>query len=372
MPPAHPIVPGAPPPEPVKPKIQQPTEQTIEEARRRSAEAEQAAGPAVERFQLTAPDHTPEPGPLPSGPRIEYVEIKGSEELPDAVRKRRRLLIMVGVGVGLVALIVGNVMGRSSVRSSLNESVLLEAKEKRALLDAKQPTFESIAVIRSELEKIDTAVRLLDPEEGDITALEEDFADLVAVMKTFADNKQSSLELEEVIGSNVVNGELMRRLASFAFETKSFHMAVDSAVEEAMAMFKSNMPPPPDRQKLLVVAEPDALEVEGLGKVPLSKGTLVVIPGRPEAIQTKDASGQPITEFYQKVKLEGRDTPIQIKTTQMVQVDMAPWWEKSSTATKRTILTRLAGIAANLYDQVKKLDVKPIKAAVQEIIDRAE
>ncbi len=368
-PPAAPIVPGAPPPEPPKPKVEKPTAETIEEARRKAAEAEKEAGPAIEQFQLAAPEQTPLPSALPAAPRVEYVEIK-AEETPETIKKRRMMLIIVGVSAALIFFVIGRMMGSSSARSDLNESVLLEAQEKQKLLEGKQVTFDQIAVIRAQLDKIDSAVRLLDPEQGDITTLEKDFADLVEVMVKFANNKQSSLDPIEVIGNNVVNGDLMRELALFSFQTKSFHEAVSAAVDEAQAMLAANPIPPPDRQKLLAIAEPDALEVEGLGKVPLSKGTLVVQAGRPEGIQTRDAAGNPVTEFYQKVRVEGREEPVQIKTTQMVQVDMAPWWDKTAKQTKRTVLTRLAMIAAGLHEQVKKLDPKPVRAAIQEVLDR--
>lgn len=367
LPPARPIVPGAPPPEPVKPKVEKPTEESIAEARRRAAEAEAAAGPAVEQFQIAAPEHTPLPAPIPAAPRIEYVEVKGSEELPDAARKRRRMLIMVGVGAGLVAFVVGNMMGRSSVRSSINDSVMLEAQEKRALFDEKQGTFEKIAVVKAALERIEQSIRLLDPEQGDITTLEKEFADLIGAMSDFANHKQASLDPDEVLGSNVVNGALMKELAAFAFKTKSFHMSVKAAVEEAQAMFAAM--PSPANNELYAVSEPGKIEVPGLGEIPISKGTLLVNWGAPEAVQTRDSSGSPVTEYYQKVLLHGRDKPLQINTKQMVQVDMGPRLAKATKDTKRKILTRLAEIAATLLEQVNEIDVKEVKASIQKVLD---
>lgn len=366
--PVAPIVPGAPPPEPDKPKG--PTKETIEEARRRAAEAEKAAGPAVEQFQFAAPDHTPLPAALPSGPRVEYVEVKGSEELPGAAKKRRNLLIGVAVGAILVGLVIGRMMGASSARSAFNESVLLEAQAKQKLFDDKQGTFEAIAVLRAQLEKVDAAVRLLDPKEGDITTLEKDFADLLGLMAKFSNNKQSSLDPAEVMGTSMVNGELMKDLVTYAYATRNFQDAVSDAVEEAQTLFQSNPVPPPDQQKLFVLGEPDTMDVEGIGKVPFTKGTLVVQSGPAQPIQTKDAAGNPVTEYLQRVRVEGREDPVQIKTTQFVQVDMAPFWDRAGKNSKKTVLARLAVIASRLHDMSKKLDPKPVKAAIQAVLDK--
>jgi len=369
-PPAAPIVPGAPPPEPDKPKVEKPTAATIDEARRHAAEAEKAAGPAIENFQFGAPERTPLPSALPERPRIEYIEVKGSEELPEAAKKRRTVLIVAVVAAALVAFVIGRMMGGQSARSDFNASVLLEAQEKQKLLDSKQATFESIAVIKAQLEKVDFAVRALDPEKGDITTLEKDFADLIGVMGKFSANKQSSLDPAEVLGGSVINGELMKQLASFAFQTRAFHNNVTSAQEEAMALLAVSPVRPSEDQKLFAIAEPDTMDVEGLGPVPYSKATLVVQSGRAEAVQTRDAAGNPITEFYQKVKVEGRADPVQIKTTQFVQVDMAPFWEKAGKATKKNVLMRLAIISSELLEEVKKIDVKTVKASIQAVLDR--
>jgi len=369
-PPAAPIVPGAPPPEPDKPKFETPTAATIDEARRHAAEAEKAAGPAIENFQFSAPERTPLPSALPSGPRIEYVEVKGSEELPEAAKKRRTMLIIAVVIAALIAFVIGRMMGGQSARSDFNASVLLEAQAKKDFIDSKKTTFESIAVLKTQLEKTDLAVRSLDPEKGDITTLEKDFAELIDVMGKFSANKQSSIDPAEIMGGSVINGELMKELALFAFQTRAFQNNVTKAQEEAMTLLAVSRVRGPDEQKVFAIAEPDSMDVEGIGKVPFSKGTLVVQSGRAEAVQTKDAAGNPVTDFYQKVKVEGRADPLTIKTTQFVQLDMGPIWEKDGKATKKNVLARLATISSELLEQVKKIDPKPVKAAIQAVLDR--
>ncbi len=367
-PPAAPIVPGAPPPEPPKPKVEKPTAATIEEARRHAAEAEKDAGPAMEQFQFGAPEKTPLPSALPSGPRIEYVEVKGSEELPEAAKKRRLQLILACVFAALGAFFVGRMMGSSSERSSRVDSAIREAEEKKGLFATKKVTFDNIAAMKAALEKVDTQVRLLDPETGDITTLEKDFTELIIAMGKFAANKQSSIDPAEVMSGTLVNGDLMKVLVSFAYQTRSFQDAVAAGVEEAKSLFLVNPVPPPDRQKLLAISEPDELEAEGLGKVPLSKGTIVIQAGRPEAVATKDAAGNDVTEFYQVAKVEGREKPVQIKTTQMVQVDMAPFWDKQAKSSKRTMLARLATISAQLLEQAKKVDPKAAQAEIDKFL----
>lgn len=367
-PPAAPIVPGAPPPEPDRPK--KPTQATIDEAKRRAAEAEKEAGPAVEAFQFGAPERTPLPSALPSGPRVEYVEVKGSEELPEAAKKRRLTLIMAVVAAAIAAFVIGRMLGGQSARSAMNESVRLEAEAKAEFLDGKKATFEAISALRTQLEKVDGAIRQLDPEKGDITTLEKDFADLLGAMSKFANNKQSAIDPGEAIGTSMVNGALLKDLAAFSYQTQDFQRAVNAAVEEAQALLQANPMRTPEEQKLFAIVEPDAMDVEGVGKVPFSKGSLVVRAGKAEAVPGRDAAGNPTTDYYQKVMVEGRAEPVQIKTTQFVQLDMGPFWEKSGKQTKRTVLARLAELTSRLYEQSKKIDVKPLRNEVQAIIDR--
>lgn len=366
-PPAAPIVPGAPPPEPDKPK--KPTQATIDEAKRRAAEAEKEAGPAVEAFQFGAPERTPLPSTLPSGPRVEYIEVKGSEELPEAAKKRRLTLIMAVVAAALAAFVIGRMLGGQSARSAFNESIRLEAQSKAEFLDSKKATYEAISALRAQLEKVDGAVRQLDPEKGDVTTLEKDFADLLGAMAKFANNKQSAIDPGEAIGTSMLNGELVKDLAAFAYQTQDFQRAVNAAVEEAQTLLQANPVRTPDEQKLYAIVEPDTMDVEDVGKVPYSKGSIVVRAGKAEPVQGRDAAGNPTTDYYQKVMVEGRTEPVQIKTTQFVQLDMKPFWDKAGNQTKRMVLGRLAELASRLYEQSKKIDVKPLRATVQGILD---
>ena len=75
-----------------------------------------------------------------------------------------------------------------------------------------------------------------------------------------------------------------------------------------------------------------------------------------------------MTEFYQVAKVEGREKPVQIKTTQMVQVDMAPFWDKQAKSSKRTMLARLATISAQLLEQAKKVDPKAAQAEIDKFL----
>jgi hypothetical protein len=81
----------------------------------------------------------------------------------------------------------------------------------------------------------------------------------------------------------------------------------------------------------------------------------------------KDAAGNAMVEFYQKVKVEGRAEAVQIKTSQLVVVDMAPFWNNLGQTSKRAVLTRLAAVTSKLLDQVKKLDPKAVIAAIEKV-----
>lgn len=369
---AAPIVPGVlPPPDPVKKAAEKPTAETIAEARQRAAEAEAAAGPAVERFSFVSQDNTPAPGPLPSGPQVKYVEVAGSEELPEVARKRRIMLIGAVLVAAAVAFLLGRTLAGSSAQEELREQVIAEAKAKQQYFIDKQPTFDIINNFRDELGKIDTALRLLDPATGDIMTLEKELTGLLSTMTDFAANGAAFLNPDEAMGDRILNGALMRQVVDFAFNTKTFHEDVLGAIEEAKALFSASPIPPADRQTLLLIAEPDTRDVEGLGPVPLSKGTIVIQPGPPQPYQSTDAAGNPVTKFQQKVRVEGRADPVQIETTQLVQADMQPFYNTMAKNSKRKVLERLAVIASRLFEQAKQLDAKPVRTEIERILDIA-
>jgi len=370
------IVPGAPPPEPEKPKAPaRPTQETIDDARRRAQEAERAAGPAFESFSVMGPERTPLPAALPSRPRVEYVEVKGSEELPEAARKRRMVLIIAVAVAALVAFFLGRTVAGSSALSGLKESILLEAKDKAKLLEDKKATFALIDGLKQQLESVDKVMQGFDAKTGDITTLEKPFADLVSAMAKFASNKQAALDPAEIMGDRIYNASLMKEVIAYAYATRTFQNDVANAVGEAQELLRATPVPPLDRQKLSVIAEPDTFDVEGLGPVPQSKGTIVLLPGPPSPLPlvdaagapVKDASGNPVVEFYQNVKVEGREAPVRIKTTQLVSIDMAPFWANIGQTTKRNVLTRLATLTQKLLEQVKKLDPKGVIASVKQV-----
>lgn len=370
-PPAAPIVPGAPPPEPVKKAPERPTAETIAEARQRAAEAEASAGPAVERFSLVSQDNTPAPGPLPSGPQVKYVEVAGTEELPEVAKKRRIMLVGAVLVAAAVAFLLGRTLAGSSAQEELREQVIAEAKTKQQYFIDKQPTFDLINNFRDELGKIDAALRLLDPATGDIMSLEKELTGLLSTMTDFAANGAAFLNPDEAMGDRILNGALMRQVVAFAFNTKTFHEDVLGAIEEAKALFSASPIPPADRQTLLLIAEPDTRDVEGLGPVPLSKGTIVIQPGPPQPYQSTDAAGNPVTKFQQKVRVEGRADPVQIETTQLVQADMQPFYNTMAKNSKRKVLERLAVIASRLFEQAQRLDAKPVRAEIERILDIA-
>lgn len=369
--PSMPIVPGAPPPEPVKKAPEKPTAETIAEARQRSAEVDAAAGPAVEKFSFVSQDNTPAPAPLPSGPQVKYVEVAGTEEMPEVARKRRIMFIGAVLVAAAVAFLLGRTLAGSSAQSDLRDQVIAEAKTKQQYFVDKQPTLDLINEFKGELEKIDTALRLLDPATGDIMSLEKELTGLLATMNNFAANGKAFLNPDEAMGDRILNGALMRQVVAFAYNTKAFHGDVLDAIEEAKALFSASPIPPADRQTLLLIAEPDSRNVEGVGAVPLSKGTIVIQPGPPQAYQDKDEAGNPVTKYQQKVRVEGREQPVQIETTQLVQANLQPFYNNMAKASMRKVLERIAVISSRLFEQAKQLDAKPIREEIQRVLDIA-
>lgn len=370
--PSVPIVPGVPPPEPPKKPMAKPTAETIEEARQRAAEAHAAAGPAVEAFSLVAPDRTPLPAPLPSSGQVKYVEVAGSEELPEVARKRRFMFIGAVLAAALVAFVLGRTLAGSSAQDALRDEVIAEARTKQQFFVDKQPTLDAIASFRGELEKIDTSLRLFDPATGDILSLEKELTSLLGTMNNFAANSAAFIDPNEAMGERILNGGLMRQVVAFAYATKDFHDDVLGAIDEVKALFGASPIPPVERQTVLIVTEPDTQDVEGLGPVPLSKGTMVVQPGPPQAIPGTDAAGNAVTKFRQKVRIEGREQPVEIDTTQMVKADLQPLYNNLAKTTKKRVLERLAVIATRLFETSKQLDAKPVRAEIERILGMAE
>jgi hypothetical protein len=370
-PPPSPVIPNAvlPPPPPKPPEA--PTAESIEAARRRAAEADRDAGPAVEQFTIGAPDKTPLPAKLPQEPQIRYVEVPAAAASDDDKRKRRNAMIGAALGAGIVFFFVGQMVAGMSASSEQRESVLREAQEKAELLKDKQATFDAISTLRLELEKVDIAVRGLDKDGGDITTLEKEFAALIGAMGKFAESKVTVIDPDVAMGEKLVNSDLMKEVLGLAYATKIFHGQVVAALEEAKALFSANPVPPPSQQSMLLISEPDEREVEGVGKVPLSKGTIVIQPGPPQATEGKDGSGNTVTEYLQKVKVEGREEPVLIKTTQLVQLDLQPFYANVAKNSKKAVLGRLAVIANRLLEQSKALDPKAVRTKVEEVIDLA-
>jgi hypothetical protein len=369
-PPPSPVLQGAvlPPPPPKPPEA--PTAESIEAARRRAEEANREAGPAVEDFTIGVPDKTPLPSKLPQEPQIRYVEVAGPAVSDEEKKKRRNLLIGVGVGAGIVCFFIGQMIASMSFASEQRESLLREAEEKAQLLKDKQASFDAINALKLELEKVDLAVRALDKDNGDITTLEKEFASLIGAMGKFAESKVVVIEPDAAMGEKLVNSDLMKEVIGLAYATKIFHGQVVTALEEAKALFAANPVPPPSQQTMLLIAEPDEREVEGIGKVPLSKGTIVIQPGPPQPTEGKDASGANVTEYLQKVKVEGREEPVLIKTTQLVQLDLQPFYANVAKVSKKAVLGRLAIIANRLFEQSRALDPKGVRAKVEEVLNQ--
>ncbi len=365
-PPAGPVLP--PPP---SPKVEGPTAETIEEARRRAEELAAAAGPAAEEFSIGgAPDRTPVPA-VGGGVQVEYVDV-GAKELSPEVRKKNRMVLIGAVVVAaLVAFFLGRALSSSDALNALKENMILEAKEKLRTFETYQPAFAQMSQLTADLKAFNDEAAAVEAGKKEMVELEEPLGVLVGKVKAFVDAK-AYVDPALVVGGQVYNGEVVASVLNFALRTQAAYQQASSLLEEAQTLVAMWRPVPEEAQKRLVLADVEDHQHPEFGAVPFGKGRLVKNVGAPAKIDLTSPDGRVVgSEFQQMVLLEGEKEPIQVKTSQVVQTDLGPFFTENLNATKSVSLGRLAELTGRLQKMLEACNPGPVENTIQEFLVKA-
>ncbi|MFO0747598.1 MAG: hypothetical protein U1F43_18310 [Myxococcota bacterium] len=360
-----PVVEGLPPIEPEKPAgPPKPSKESIDAAKKAADAIARQAGPAIEEFGVGRPDKTPLPASLPAAatggePRVEYVHVQAE---PSPEQERKRILILAGsvLAAGLIAFFFGRSCSGSAVKAELKENITHELKDKQALFKAKEPVFQRIATLEDKLESVNKLVASVTKDKKDPMTLEKPLEELFGELERYA-NDNVYLAPEDVLGTAVYDPGLMRHLVDYAVRTQIAHGQIVGAVRESKSLKTVSDAPPPEVTTRVLVVETEDRDVPNVGKIPVGKGRWVARPGHPVKSQVTLPDGRVVDDWNQvDVLAVGDNKPMQVKTTQLVQVDLGQFFQEQAMMQKLLAVTRMAKIASDLLPIVRGLDPKPV------------
>jgi hypothetical protein len=352
-----------PPPPARVAKVEAPTAETIEAARRRAEEHAREAGPAFEEFSIGgAPDKTPVPT-MAQGGRVEYVDVPVHELTPEMKQRQRNLVLGVSVGAALVAFLLGLAFSSAGALSQLKENMIFEADEKLASLTSQQPNFDRMKALAADLKAFnDQVVKLnADNEKAakdgaplkELASLEKDVVALIGKVNAFVEAKPA-IDPGTIIGTAVYNGPLMSTVLSFAQRTQVAAAQATALLEEAQTLVSMWNEVPPEQQTVLVFVEPTELPHPEFGKVVMGKGRVIKDFGKVAKVDVKAADGRPAgVEHHQMVVLDGEKDPKQVKTSQVSQTDLGPFFKAQLSVTKNATIARLVELSGRLQKSLE-------------------
>lgn len=363
--PAAPAPPKTAPPTPAE--SAPPSAESIAEARERAAQAMAEAGPAMEDFSIVGHEKTPLPAELPqSGVRVEYVSVGADASYPGMEKKRRTMMIALAVGVGVVAYLLGGLMGDASLKNEMRDSYVREAQEKSTVFAANKDTIAAIVAFKDQLRTYSKQIHTLaDDPKADPKALEATFNELVPVLTGFVKSK-AYIDPDTVMGNTMYNGELMRDVVDFSVRTVLLNNAVVDGLEEIRSLLRMGAPPAQTTRSLLV--ERAEREVEGLGTLPVANGAWIMDSGPPQEVELVDGNnGQVVGKEWQlKVLVADEDDPRQVPTAQVMQLDLQKIYDERAEFAKQLSYERLAEIVDKLDKLASGVNPDPILKRIEE------
>ncbi|TNF29507.1 MAG: hypothetical protein EP329_15530 [Deltaproteobacteria bacterium] len=325
-----------------------PTQESIEEARQRAADAMAEAGPALEDFSVVGHEKTPLPAALPTGPQVEYVSVGADATYPGKDRARRTMMIVLAVAVGVVAYLLGGMMSGASLQNEIRDSYIREAQEKQGLFEANKETIAAIVNIKEKLREASQKIREVtqDPK-ADPATLQPTFDALIPEMATFVKTK-AYIDPDTVMGKTMYNGELMRDVVDLAVRTVLLNTAVSDGLDEIRSLLRMSAPPAQTTRSLLV--EQGEREVDGLGVLPVAVGMWIKDSGAPQAVEmVEGGTGRVIGKEWQlKVLVTDEDEPRQVATSAVMQLDLEQIYKERAEFAKKLSYERLAEIVDKL------------------------
>lgn len=345
----------------------EPSADEVEEARRRAEEASAEAGPSAEDFSVVGQDRTPPPGPMPGA------EEGASGEGGGVGRLRFGPVIVTIVVVGLVAAFLGQILGRAlSERQQLSAYRDLVADKLEYVENAKvatgEPVLERIEAMKKKLEETVATIDELERKGGDPLSIEDDLQKLV-----------KALERYEKQNVYVKPGEYMRDLLvlyqddvlldglDFVMKTRRLYERISAARSEAANLAEIGQAKGASKTRTFLVREGKRMYDEADEKIPIGEAAWIQDTGKPAEVEiVNERTGETRKQWQQMVVPDGEDEPVQVPTSQVVQLDLSPIYDKHNDAIRALMVERLTTLTRNLHQLAKGVKWEPLRKRFEE------
>jgi hypothetical protein len=362
---------AAPAQAPVAAQAAAPTAESIAEARAASATAAVAAGPAIEDFSVVGQEATPIPAALPGGvPQVQYVSVGADATYPGKDKKAKLMMIGTAVGVGIVAFILGNMIGGGSAAGDRRDFIITEAQGIVDVLDQNKTRITRIEDLRDQLKKVNEEAKAVMAEDSgkDVLALEQSFGRLIPVLRKFYDD-QVFIDPIAFLAPRLDNGKLIKPAVDLAVKSRELHRGVGAMLEE-MSSYAPLSLPAGDPVKFLLVSEliredPNNPDV----KIPFAGTKEIFRRSAPKQVQLT-SEGAVVGSDWQMVVVtteDPDDTGEQVPTKRIMELDMKEILKGQGERVRRLLVTRLAANAERLHDLAKGIDVEGVKKLASEV-----
>ena len=353
----------------------EPTKEQVDGARAAAEQALAEAGTPIEAFDPLGQDRTPLPQALPGGELLAEGPTRGTTF---GVKP----IIVALVVVGAVALLLGQVLGRSLAHRSQLDAYAVAVKGKIDFVNgAKTASGKSVLeemtamkeALNSAVDDINTVMSQKDP---DPLVLGNLFKELVPKFARYREDKVL-LNVNSYANDMMVLYADDPMLAGLQFVTQSrlLYDTIAAAAGEATSLLRIEQPSGSTIRT--VMGETIEREVEGLGKVPAGKGVWIKDTGKPAKVKLVDPKNPAaFTEEWQMMVLpEGAkddDAAVQVPTHEVIQLDLANIYAEQAHATKLLRIDRFARLTQDAQRIASGLKWEPVEARLQEWASKGE
>lgn len=353
----------------------EPSEDEVAGARAAAEQALAEAGTPIEAFDPLGQEHTPLPQALPGGD-------VGPEGPTGRATFGVTPIVIALVIVGAVALLLGQVLGRSlSHRAQLEAYAVAVQGKLQFVTGAKTASgkgvLEEIAAMR---EALDSAVAdintVMSQKDPDPLVLGNLFKQLVPKFARYREDKVL-FSVSGYANDMMVLYADDPMLAGLQYVTQArlLYDTVSAAAGEATALLRIEQPS--GSTVRTIMGQTIERDIEGLGKVPAGKGVWIKDTGRPAKVKLVDPNNPAAsTEEWQMMVLpEGAaddDAAVQVPTHQVIQLDLANIYAEQAHATKLLRIDRFARLTQDAQRVASSLKWAPVEARLQEWASKVE
>jgi hypothetical protein len=368
-------------------------EDEIASARRRAAQALAAAGPPAEDFSVLGEHRTPPPARLD---RLTPAEIGRGQRFSASITWS---VLVLAAGVG--SYFLGHALGTQSVDRQIHDLYIDEAKAKLGFFEGEKAPggellLDRIEAIKTSIEETMAAVDKAEAGGGDdaLAAAEPKLLELIPKLIQYRDDKVY-FSAEKMLGELVYNYDVIAEALKYASSTERLYVQVVDGLEEMQVLSRLARPAgntvrvlvamPGTSQKRLTswslvrdgkpvelteckadaecpagyACKAPACEASGY---PVASGQLATEVGDPTLVTVTDPDGKNPTQSWEaRVSLAGTAEPVQVKTSQIVGIDLAPVFADHAVQVRRMRLGRLATIVRSLHGAFQSIHFKPVR-----------